>query len=218
MQHLTLETLARLVDESPDRREQAHLDGCAGCRAELEALEEQCRALAALPSLVPGPDHWPELRSRLQREGMLRERHFPRPAVRRVAAAALLFLAGGGTGYALRGPTLPGSTADPPVLAVEENSQAPDPTALPGPDAGRDVETAGEAFMAALDHYMASTGVEVADPAARLAALDNIVLTTAEALNEAPTDPIISGYHLSALAQRNAVLRQLAAGGRQPVF
>jgi hypothetical protein len=65
---------------------------------------------------------------------------------------------------------------------------------------------------------MASTGPSPGDPVARLAALDNIVLTTAEALHEAPTDPIINGYHLSALAQRDAVLRQLAVRAADPVF
>lgn len=217
MSHLTLEALARLVDEAPDLVEEAHLDVCADCRGELAALVDQCEALAALPDLVPGPDQWPELRARLKRERILRSRLFAPAGLRRAAAAALLFLAGGGMGYAVRGPAAP-ALPDAGSLAAGDVAPAPVPGELPGPDAGRDVEAAGEMFMAALDRYMASSGVEPADPAARLAVLDNIVLTTAEALSEAPADPIITGYHMSALAQRNAVLRQLAAGSRQPVF
>jgi hypothetical protein len=216
MPHLTLEALARLVDESPDLRERAHLDACADCRSELEALIQQGHDLAALPDLVPGPDQWPELRARLKRERILRPRRLTTPTVRRAAAAALLFLAGGATGYAVRGPADGDAAPGAPALALDDATPAPG--ALPAPDAGRNVEAAGEVFMAALDLYMASTGVEPADPAARLAVLDNILLTTAEALTEAPADPIISGYHVSALAQRNAVLRQLTADSRQPVF
>jgi hypothetical protein len=218
MSHLTLEALARLVDEPPDVRERAHLAACAACRTELEALVEQCHLLAALPELVPGPDQWPELRSRLRRERLLRERWVVAPGVRRAAAAVVLFVAGGALGYGVRGPADAAPAAPSAGWAAADASPLPVTTPLPGPDAGRDVEAAGELFMAALDRYMASTGVEPADPAARLAVLENIVLTTAEALHEAPADPIISGYHASALAQRNAVLRQLAAGSRQPVF
>ena len=43
----------------------------------------------------------------------------------------------------------------------------------------------------------------------RLAALEGIVLTTRAALNEAPADPVINGYHLTALEQRDALLREL---------
>ena len=49
------------------------------------------------------------------------------------------------------------------------------------------------------------------DPVNRLAALEGIVLTTRAALNEAPADPVINGYHLTALEQRDAILRQIQA-------
>jgi hypothetical protein len=226
MPHLTLETLARLVDEAPDAAERTHMDACADCRAELEALVLQGQALAALPTLEPGPDRWPALRTRLRDEGFLRatasgHANIRRAAAARAAAAIVLFLAGGGVGYAVRGPVGPTVGTDPAARAAESGAPGlPAGTrhAGPGPDAGRDVEAAGEVFMAALDRYMATSGVQAADPAARLAVLENIVLTTAEALAEAPTDPVISGYHLSALAQRNAVLSRLAADRPLPVF
>jgi anti-sigma factor RsiW len=218
MQHLMLEALARLVDEPPSGEERAHLEACDACRSELEAMVEDRRALAALPDLIPGPDGWPALRARLAREGLLRERRFPAPALARAAAATLLFLAGSAAGYAVRGPAGDPGPGWAGRVAVEEASPPGAPATTLTADATRDVEAAGELFMAALDRYMASSQDHVPDPAARLAALDNIVLTTAEALHEAPADPIINSYHLTALAQRNAVLRQLAAGGGQPVF
>lgn len=221
MPHLTLEALARLVDEAPRSEEQAHLQACTECRAELEAMVEQRHALAALPDLAPGPDQWPALRTRLSREGLLRERRPGWTGMARAAAAAFLFLAGGATGYALRGPVQDAPVPAAVATASGEQGVSSGSRAAETPmteDAGREVEAAGELFMAALDRYMTSSGAEPADPAARLAVLDNIVLTTAEALHEAPADPIISSYHLSALAQRNAVLRQLSTGSGQPVF
>lgn len=56
---------------------------------------------------------------------------------------------------------------------------------------------------------------EAGDPVARLAALQSIILTTQAALNETPTDPVINGYHLTALAQRDATLRQVAAASSE---
>jgi hypothetical protein len=56
---------------------------------------------------------------------------------------------------------------------------------------------------------------EAGDPVARLAALQSIILTTQAALNETPTDPVINGYHLTALAQRDATLRQVATASSE---
>jgi hypothetical protein len=80
------------------------------------------------------------------------------------------------------------------------------------------VVEAQEAFQSALDRYMVANGTRATDPAARLAALDNIVFTTAEALNESPADPVINSYHLTALAQRDALIRQIAQQRGDPVF
>ena len=35
MSHLTVEAIARLVDELPEPAEAAHLEGCPDCRAEI---------------------------------------------------------------------------------------------------------------------------------------------------------------------------------------
>lgn len=43
----------------------------------------------------------------------------------------------------------------------------------------------------------------------RLAALDQMISTTREAMRQAPHDPVINGYYLTTVGQREATLRQL---------
>ncbi len=220
MRHLTLEALARLVDEAPEPREEEHLAACDACREELEALRRQTEALGGLPKLAPGPDQWPELRRQLRTEKLIRDRRPWLAPTRRAAAAIALFVAGGAAGYAVRVPVQP---VTEPVRLAEAPATTPtrtaSPTAEPTPaDLGREVERTEELFAAALDRFMRASSTAPPDPAARLAALDNIVLTTAAALNESPADPVINSYHLTAVAQREELLRQLAASAEEPVF
>lgn len=220
MSHLTLEALARLLDEPPTDAERAHLGDCAVCRDELTGLRGQTDALAALPNMVPPPDVWPEVRERLMAERLVRTAPSRRVAgPLRSAAAILLFIGGGALGWAVRGDAA--TPAQGPSLAAEEPAgrtgpRSADPVA-PGRPALSEVEAAQQAFLSALDEYMAATGTSPSDPATRLAALDHIVLTTAEALNEAPADPVINSFHLTALAQRNAMLREIQTSA-DPVF
>lgn len=223
MPHLTLEALARLVDEAPDSEEKRHLERCEQCSEELRALQEQTEALSALPRMVPPPDAWPALRARLAEEGLIagaRRRDWS-PALTRVAAALALFLTGSAAGYVARGPVEAPPTPEPIAAADPAPAMDPDPAAVdPGPVRQADLEVAEaqERFAVALDRYMMENSTEAPDPATRLAALDNIVLTTAEALNESPADPVINSYHLTAVAQRNELLRQIAAAAGEPVF
>jgi hypothetical protein len=71
---------------------------------------------------------------------------------------------------------------------------------------------AERAYLSALGRYSDLSGrTDASDPLARLAALESIVATTRAALGQAPADPVLNGYHLTAVAQRDAMLRQLAA-------
>jgi hypothetical protein len=63
------------------------------------------------------------------------------------------------------------------------------------------------AYLAQFDSA-AATGSPVAYRS-RLAALDRVISTTREAMREAPHDPVINGYYLTTLGQREATLRQL---------
>ncbi len=220
MLHLTLEALARLVDEAPDAREEAHLAECSSCQRELEALRGQTEALSTLPKLMPPPDAWPALSDRLRAEGLVRgeRRRMVGPGLTRAAAAIALFVLGGAAGFVARGPVEVGPG---PMASAQETGPAMDAGgAVSGESAvelSQEVERTEELFASALDRFMQASATSAPDPAARLAALDNIVLTTAEALNESPADPVINSYHLTAVAQRKALLRQLS-DSRDPVF
>ena len=196
MHHLNPETLARLVDETPDATESAHLAGCAECREELAALGEQTRCLAGLPDLEPPAASWHELERRLAREGVLRRRWNLAPALR-IAAGLALFLLGGVAGMVVR----PGVS---------------EPAAVASADAAQQLRQAEAAYRAALAQYTESSGTPpAANPAARLATLETIVLTTQEALRQAPADPVINGYHFAAVSQRDATIRTLARDADQ---
>jgi hypothetical protein len=200
MSHLSLEVIARLVDEAPTPAEAAHLTACAVCRDELAAMRGAVSELALLPLLEPGPRAWSGLASRLTGEGLIRHRRFATgPVLMKLAAAVTLFLAGTFTGLAVRdaGPAAPAGIIAAPGAAYG------------GFDAEDVVRAAEAAYLEALAWYAETTapGAYI-DPSARLAALEGIVLTTAAALRQAPADPVINGYHLAALAQREATLRQ----------
>jgi hypothetical protein len=77
-------------------------------------------------------------------------------------------------------------------------------------DPATDVQLAEAAYLRALARFTEVAPSSGTDPVARLAALESILMTTKAALQEAPADPVINGYHLTALAQRDAVLRQIA--------
>jgi anti-sigma factor RsiW len=205
MQHLTMDELARLVDERASAAEAAHLEGCARCRSELEGLREQTRALGGLPDLAPPAGGWPALRARLRGEALLAERAVPgwRRSLLLAAAALTLFLGGSLTGaLATRGPA-----------GAPEGPAAPLAAGAPASvvEAVEELRAAEAAYLATLVRYaeLVGDGVEV-DPVKRLAALEGIMLTTRAALEESPADPMINGYHLAALGQREAILRQIA--------
>ena len=69
MEHLNIETLARLVDEPASREEADHLAGCEACTSELASLMSQTESLAGLPDIVPPRGDWEVLAARLRPEG-----------------------------------------------------------------------------------------------------------------------------------------------------
>ncbi|HEX2190309.1 MAG TPA: hypothetical protein VHG51_15480, partial [Longimicrobiaceae bacterium] len=78
MQHLTLEAVARLVDEAPEPGEALHLRECLTCRRELAEMRAQTEALARLATPEPSPRAWTALEARLVEEGLLRTGRAPR--------------------------------------------------------------------------------------------------------------------------------------------
>jgi hypothetical protein len=240
MSHLTLETLARLVDEAPDPTENGHLDICDQCRVELEALRADAAALRDLPDPQPAIAAWLALEQRLAREGLLRKTRWQQHAMR-IAAVLVIFVLGSIAGGMFMRPeigtvatttpeqplTMPAAEVSQPVTNDTPRSPAVMTAApLSGPRVAlRPAATAEEAlarlreaesaYLGALDRVSDFNGrADTTDPVARLAALESIVATTRAALGQAPADPVINGYHLTAVAQRDATLRQLSATGQ----
>ena len=241
MSHLTLETLARLVDDVADPTEAGHLDVCAQCRNELEALRADAAALHALPDPEPSAAQWLRLEHRLEREGIMRRTWRWQPTLLRMAAALVIFVLGAVSASLIMRPrerqlmtandtpvrtvNAQPETVYVPATRLAENAEpAPVHAAAAATVASTTARTPEEAvarlrsaetdYLAALTRYTELSGrTEAGDPLARLAALESIVATTRAALGRAPADPVINGYHLTAVAQRDALLRQVSASG-----
>jgi hypothetical protein len=244
MSHLNLETLARLIDDSPDPTEAGHLDICAQCREDLEAMRADVMALQALPDVEPSEAQWIRLEARLEREGLMRRNWRYQPALLRMAAALVIFVLGGISAALVMRPRdtqyITRNDAPAPAAVTQNASPASPEVSFAGapvvnaaptvanaaaPVQRREARTAEEAatnlraaeseYLTALTRFTELSGrVEEGDPVARLAALESIVATTRAALGRAPADPVINGYHLTAVAQRDALLRQASASGQ----
>lgn len=210
MEHLNLETLARLVDEAPSAEERRHLSECPRCRTELELLQGQTAALGELPDLRPPRGDWAVLEARLMSEGLLRhERSFlaSTPGWMKVAATVLLFLGGTGLGMALDG----GAGVGEPRQAGGGDSPyaLTDFTASSVEEAQEAVRLAERQYMDALVQYRQMLEAEggVASgvaPESRLAALEYLVAAGQAAVQQAPADPFLNGFLASAMAERQA--------------
>lgn len=240
MSHLTLETLARLVDDSPDPTEAGHLDICEHCRTELEALRADASALRALPDPEPPLAAWIALEQQLKREGVMRRSPWVANALR-MAAVFVIFIVGsiaGGVFMNQRNHNNVVATSTPAYTRPIQVAAQPGPlvdttptvTTVASPtitipsvqpaataeQAAQQLRDAERAYVSALTRFSEfNTRAESADAVARLAALESIVATTRAALGQAPADPVINGYHLTAVAQRDATLRQIAASKQQ---
>jgi hypothetical protein len=225
MQHLTIETVARLVDHTPDSGEAAHLEACEECRHLLEAMRADLAALADLPMIEPPPTEWDDLEARLLEEGLIRRRpvqpsRWSMGAVRAAASVAIFALgAFAGAGWT-REPTGRLEPITPSFAGVETSSTASASMPLVAVREPRSAEEtlafyrqAEAVYLDALDRAASIRGGESENPVARLAALNAIAAITRSALAESPADPVLNGYHLTALAQREAIVRQMAASG-----
>jgi len=106
--------------------------------------------------------------------------------------------------------------ASPSGARLASNGAAPRPARDPSVlRAERELAEAEGAYLAALQRYAAiADPASGADPATRMAALERMIATTREALERTPGDPVINGYHLAAVRERDALSRQLAGAGK----
>lgn len=227
MLHLPTERLAALGDELPTPEEEAHLATCEVCAHERNAY----RALVAMAHAEREPFGLPLTRW----DAIAKELALPAPAVaverpRRSnrwmlqIAAGLLLVAGG----AMAGRMSAGAGLLPTPSAIASSATAPatnvaqsDPQTIADSIAFGSVDEAraaqlkyeqgyqqAAAYLAQYDTAGFSGGSQVAYRS-RLAALDRMLTTTSQAIREAPHDPVLNGYYLTTLGQREATLRQL---------
>lgn len=218
MDHLSAETLARLVDETPRPDEAEHLAACIACASELEALRAQTHALAALPEIRPPLGDWEVLEARLRSEGLVREPGlFARmqlahtPPWMRGAAAVALFLGGSLAGSALTSR----QAADPRAATGPETAQFAGAGADDVAVAAEAVRIAEENYINALARYRHLVGQDgsdeaMGDPSSRFAALEYLVAASQAALRQAPADPFLNGLLASTLAEREVTLRRIS--------
>ena len=74
MMHTTMEELLALRANEGSAWARRHLEECAACRAELEALYQRVAQLKALPPLGPARDRWPVVRAGVVAERARRRR------------------------------------------------------------------------------------------------------------------------------------------------
>jgi anti-sigma factor RsiW len=231
MSHLTTDRLAALGDEAPTPVEAAHLASCDACAREhaayraLVTLAHEERGAIGIPltrfetiasvlaadQIVAAPAARPVVHQ------PARARRFPRVPMR--AAAGFLLLAGG----AMAGRVSAGASAFPFVrnsaTAVASTSANPATATIAANfasiDDARNAQMHSEALYQQAAAYLAEHDTTVAgegSPVAyrsRLAALDKVQSVMGEAMRQAPHDPVINGYYLTTLGQREATLRQL---------
>jgi len=216
MEHLTAESLARLVDEPADAAEQAHLEECEACTAELAVMRGQTEALGALPEILPPMGEWDVLEAQLRSEGLIKDPGLVRklglartPAWMPAAASLVLFLGGAAAGA--------GVTAH----RTGEGSTVAESTTVE--DAASAVRVAEDHYVTAVSHYrelMERDGVDdtMTDPISRYAALEHLVSVSQAAVRQAPGDPFLNGFLASALAERDAAARMVSVSGRENWF
>jgi hypothetical protein len=237
MQHLSTDRLAALGDEQPTPDEATHLASCATCAREhaayrsLVAMAHAEQGAIGIPltrwddlasayrAEVPAPASASAPSSRLDVVDIAPRRRMGRWPMQ--AAAGLLLLAGG----AMLGRASAGASFLPSIdstATVATTGSRPTPLDSPTSDSlyasVADARAAQQryellyqqaaAFLAQHD----SSGLGQGNPVAyrsRLAALDRVISTTRDAMRDVPHDPVINGYYLTTLGQREATLRQL---------
>lgn len=232
MGHLTTEILARIVSEAPLPEERDHLDACASCQRELAALREQTEAMGALPDLRPPSGDWEALEARLVSEGLVRSsglslkpKGWHSSGWFQAAAALVLFVGGTALGAAFTGEDGglafpgPGSSAGLELVPVGYGA-GPGSNLSEAADA---VHLAERQYVDALVRYRQLLDAQgepslIGDPTSRLAALEAIVAAGHAAIRQAPADPFVNGVLVSALAEREGILRNASLTRGDGVF
>ena len=238
MFHLPTERLAALGDEEPTAVEAAHLAACADCARERSAYRALVAMARTERDAIGIPlTRWESIAGAMATEqsapaltlishaqaGVPRRRaaRFMRLPVR--AAAGFLLLAGGAiagrlstnlwpvdaTSVQVATPSADGNTGGTSVGGQRS------PATFASVEDARAAQLRSESMYQQAAAFLAehdSVGARDYGPEmvkSRLAALDQMISTTREAMREAPHDPVINGYYLTTVGQREVALQQL---------
>jgi hypothetical protein len=217
--HLSAERLAALSDESPTATELAHLATCADCAHERAVYQNLLELASAESARLGAPlTRWEALAPALAADGVidtgralpsLGRRHRSRSPWLQ-AAAAILLIAGG----MIAGRYSAGAAPIPMNVAANRTPSADSAPHFASIDEARAAQAQSQltfqtatAFLAQQD--TASLSETPATIRTRLATLDRVREVVGKALDDAPYDPVINGYYLTTVGQREATLRQL---------
>ena len=226
MLHISAERLAALVDETALPDEATHLAACAHCERELGAHRRLVRlAFNAGQQEQPPLGDWVSLGAMLKAEGIVSVapqapvaslRTSRRQWMVRIAAGFALVagsvVAGrwtAGFGVSFNGAPV-GTTAQQVAAPAAENFESPQ-AAMQVLTSAQQQYSDAAVYLAGQDTTAHFIGLNVNTYRARLGALDQIVAATRAALYQAPQDPVLNQYYLSAVAAREATLRQYKA-------
>src|SRR2546426_11965326 len=90
--HCTMEDLVAVRDGEGSTGARRHLEDCAACRAELDALYQRVAQLKALPALRPPRDRWDVVRAELVATQRRRRRWWGTMSLAAAAAVAGLIV------------------------------------------------------------------------------------------------------------------------------
>jgi hypothetical protein len=218
MSHLSPERLSALADEPPTAAELAHLTGCADCTRERAAHRELAKLAAAGGRSIGAPlTTWESLRPALVADGVIDSGSGLVWRSRRQrfgwfqAAAAVVLVAGGVAGGRLSaGSSLQTAAATGGRVALADTAPR-----FRSMDEARTAQSQSQILYQNATAYLAQNDTanrEVETPAAmrtRLAALDRTRQVMNQALTQAPYDPVINGYYLTTVGQREATIRMI---------
>ncbi|MEP6692246.1 MAG: hypothetical protein ABJD07_13885 [Gemmatimonadaceae bacterium] len=228
LSHLDPERLAALADGEPAADESAHLAQCAACARELSAHRALLSLAADARAVVSPPvTSWDSLAQRMNDEkvfdgvnGAIGHSHWPSRTRTLAQAAAAIVLVAGGVLAGRRSVHIDGvatgaSTAqrgDASFASLRGDTAV---TVFKSPDEARKMLEAADRQYQVAAAYLAT--MDTATHGApqpeiyrtRLAALDAVAGVARAAVNEAPQDPVINQYYLSAISARQVALRQL---------
>ena len=218
MSHLSPERLAALADDPPSAAELAHLAGCADCTRERAAYRALDKLASGSARSIGAPlTTWESLRPSLLADGVIDSGRglVSRTRTRRYgwfqAAAAVALVAGGAVGGRMSA-AVSFPAAAPATSRVALADSAPRFKSL---DEARAAQTQSQIVYQNATAYLAqndTTSPVIEGPAAmrtRLAALDRTQQVLNQALSKAPYDPVINGYYLTTVGQREATIRMM---------